>query len=189
MPIRFTPARAIAIIAGLLIAIVLFIGIKYMNKQRAFSTASWSGQSWSGRPGGLLGIDSGDLDFITLVFRDTQGVAIAVWSDANGANSNGGDGPDRAYQNVTLNSPDDRPVKYSVEVREGRKGSLKIGDAVYDTAKGNLFLICTRAAKPQVLQMEADLLAIPKDTEGLKAYGRANAKILGFFEGMKNVGK
>ena len=145
----------------------------------------WS-QSEPGKEA-VTGIDDGRVH----IFTWGDGAAFVIWGENSGgggtAPRQAGDPRGSARYYCTLGD-----VRVEGLTPDGRTGTVKIGAESYDLAKGRLFLVSIKDAKPRVKQISLAKLDLKPEgkstpeevtTEQLKELAKTDADIQSFFIG------
>ena len=152
---------------------------------RAFGNQelSWDESTDGKQPIG--GIDNAEVDFGIW----GEGAALVIWSDAGC--SLGGSGmanrelePGETRKGVKyegdVTSKDGKSWKVACYTRDGKTGTVKIGDQAFDLAGGRLFLVSTRGASPKVKQLKQDKLNLmPEGAQTVNQITRDSIRELG----------
>lgn len=142
------------------------------------------GSSWITRVDDALpGIDAASVSVVTLKAGPPEGFRFVVWSDLpNGQDTAGGGRAGRASYAGQHRATDGRRIEFRAETTDGTTGSITIGDAVYDSTRGSLFLVSTQNDSCKVAQLDMDLHNFPKHQDQLIALAQSTEAIHRFFE-------
>jgi hypothetical protein len=125
-------------------------------------------------PTGVIAFDQGSVYYL--------GTAFVVWAEG----STGGGGGQSTTEKGTvcqgrLQTRGGHDFRFRCETKDGKSGRVTIGDATYDLADGNLFLVRMEGEQLSVKQLARGLDDVKLEPESLQAFARNDPDIAGFF--------
>ena len=123
---------------------------------------------------GLPGVDRATVCY--------EGGALVIWSDfAGGSASSSSNSTDGMVCRGQIRSRDGQKVEFRCQTKDAKTGPVTIGEANFDLADGNLFLIAQDGERFRVSQLKRDLDNVQFTREKLEEYARKDPEIVAFF--------
>jgi hypothetical protein len=164
----FSP-RSVTIVACLvLVATVVIIAGWFLF---------WNGPGSAVAGGGATSIGDTSVQYVL----STRGVALIIWSDANGecgssSDSNLFSSSARGF----FSSANGRRIHWEWKRPREKGGDFLIDGTPHDLAKGAVFLVSTKANKVQVKQLDVDVSSLQPNQRGLEALAKEEPRIAKF---------
>jgi hypothetical protein len=179
---NLTADAMIRIITTVIVSGLLLSGCKPQQRASPPELGGSSGSvTWSASADAkkaVPGIDQASICYV--------GRAVVVWSafDRGGysyssSNVHGAKGHGRVWSN------DVGDVEFQFETKDGKSGAVKVNEAQYELADGNLFLVSAVGGEIQIKQLKRDMSDVKFERESLAAYAKNDAEIAAFFARME----
>jgi hypothetical protein len=135
---------------------------------------SWSAPAGKQPP--LPGIDQGTVYAL--------GTAFVLWSDRGDGMSVSRSSNARGSEcHGSLFGPNQRPIEFRCEIKDGKAGQATVAGITYDLANGGLLAVSTRGARVRVKQLKRDLTTLKLEQDALAAFARKDQDLVAFFTG------